>query len=169
MKSRHPAICLLMTAATLLSSAAYADCGQVLAAFKKAQREPRVAVHSVADKDDKPTGDPWTVRVGDAVYINGVFNGGQPGFVKDSSTVFPHTTDFESSKRATVACNVVGEDRYRGKPAIRIHVQSSDRDQGNVVWLDRASGLPVYEENDEKTLAFAFEYGAAVKDPVVRR
>lgn len=169
MKSRHVAICSLIAAATLLSSAAYADCSQVLAAFKKAQQEPRVAVHAVSDKDEKPTGDPWTVRIGDAVYINGLFNGGQSGFVKDSSTVFPHTTDFQSTKNATVACNVVGEDRYRGKPALRVHVQRSDRDKGNAVWLDRASGLPVYEENDEKTIAFAFEYGAAVKDPVVRR
>lgn len=169
MKSKCLVICSLAAAATLLASAAHADCGQVLAGFKKAQREARVAVHSVADKDEKPTGDPWTLRIGDAVYINGVFNGGQPGFSKDSSTVFPLTTDFVSTQKTTVVCDLVGEDRYRGKPAIRIHVQRSDRDQGNVVWLDRSSGLPVYEENDEKTIAFAFEYRDAVRDPVVRR
>jgi len=161
------AICSLVTAATLLSSAANADCSPVIAGFKKAQREPRVAAYSVSGKDQKPSGDPWTVRIGDSVYINGVFNGLQPGFIKDDSTIFPHTTDFEP-KHATVACTVVGEDRYQGKPAIRIHVQRSDRDTGNVVWFDRTSGLPVYEETDDKMIAFVFAYGDAVKEPVVR-
>jgi hypothetical protein len=161
------AICSLVTAATLLSSAANADCSPVISGFKKAQREARIAAYGVADKNAKPEGDPWTVRIGASVYINGVFNGLQPGFVKDDSTVFPHTTDFEP-KHATVACAVVGEDRYRGKPAIRIHVQRSDQEKGNVVWFDRASGLPVYEETDDKMFAFAFVYGDAVKEPVVR-
>lgn len=161
------AVCSCVAAATLLSSAANADCPQALAGFTKAQREARVAIYAVSNKDEKPAKDPFTVRIGDSVYINGMFNGLQPGFVKDDSTIFPYTYDFKSTQKRTVACTVVGTEQYRGKPAIQIHVQRSDRDKGNVVWFDRASGLPVYQEDDEKMIAFAFLYGDAVKDPVV--
>jgi hypothetical protein len=166
---RVEAISPVLVAAALLSSTAHADCAQALAAFEKAQREPRIAVHMVADKNEKPSGDPMQVRIGDSVYINGVFNGLQPGFFKDSSTIFPHTTDFKSTAKVTVVCKAMGDDQYRGKPATRVHVQRSDRDKGNTVWFDRASGLPVYQEDDAKTIGLAFEYGNAVKDPVVRR
>ncbi|HKS55152.1 MAG TPA: hypothetical protein VJS12_07700 [Steroidobacteraceae bacterium] len=163
------AIGSLMTAATLLAPAANADCPQALAGFTKAQREARIAIYAVSSKDDKPTQEPWTVRIGDSVYINGIFNGLQPGFVKDDSTIFPYTYDFVSTQKRTVVCKVVGTQQYHGKPAIQIHVQRSDRDKGNVVWFDSSSGLPVYQEDDDKQLAFAFVYGDAVRNPVVGR
>lgn len=169
MKSRCPAVCSLVVAAALLSSAAQADCAQAIAGFRKAQQQPRIAVVGVSDKNEQPTGDPLTLRIGDSVYVNGAFDGLKPGFVKDSGTMFPHTTDLQSTQKRTVVCTDLSADQYRGKPAIKVHVKRSDRDKGNVLWFDRASGLPVYQEDDEKMFSLAFVYGDAVKDPAVSR
>ena len=70
-------------------------------------------------------------------------------------------------------CETAGSDTYRGAAVEKIKFDnplSPKQYNPTTMWIAKGSGLPVYHElNDLGPGGFAWAYGAAVKEPVVKK
>jgi hypothetical protein len=170
MRSVHPAVSAVSVGVLLCGGLAHADCRKALEGFQKAQRQSRVALYAVADKNDKQLESPWSLRIGKDVYVNGVFNGLEDGFVLDGHSTFPSAGDLMPNSRGEQPrCENAGKDVYQEQPVSKVRVVRGNDSQGITIWFAQDTGLPLFQEDDAGFVCFAYRYADAVKDPVVKK
>jgi hypothetical protein len=159
---------LALQAALLAGGSAHADCAPLLDALERAQRQPRGAVYEVDRRDQPPSGQPSTIRIGKAIYENS--NGVYERYDTDGTD--PTLAAIRGAQKAgRWNCQAVGSDSYRGKATARFRFDNPllpSHYNPTTMWIDAATGLPVYHEVNGLG-GYAWVYGDAVKEPRVKR
>ncbi|GMV60346.1 MAG: hypothetical protein AMXMBFR72_34360 [Betaproteobacteria bacterium] len=163
----------LFAAALLTAGAARADCKPLLDAMAKVAQQSRFAAYEVEGPEQAPTGEPDIVLVGKVSYVR---SGDEWERIEVGDSVRDGAW-YWSALRAEMAagevrCRAAGSGAYRGAPVAKIHYERMKAGKAlasGTVWIDRRSGLPVYEGATDGSGGMAVVYGDAVKEPKVRR
>lgn len=165
-------VSVLLAALLLPAQAAFASCERLLDALEKADRQERVAQYDIDSRDQPLTGKPMIVRIGKVMY-----DGSPAGPAFEAHGTGGTNPVLAALRKAGATgkakCEAAGTDTYRGAATEKIRFDNPlapARFNPTVMWIAKASGLPVYHElNDLGPGGFAWVYGAAVKDPVVAK
>jgi hypothetical protein len=156
----------------LCAHAAHANCDRLVDALDKADKQERVAQYDVESRDQPLTGKPMIVRIGKVMYDGSLagnvfeahpFNGSNPILAALR----------KSQQSGKLKCESLGSDSFRGAPAEKFRFDNPAapaKFNPTTMWIAKSTGLPVYHEmNGLGPGGFAWTYGAAVKDPVVKK
>jgi hypothetical protein len=143
------------------------DCARVVDAYAKGAREKRSAVLDVKDPH-QGTGEAirvWTPTAHYQTDLKGGYTRTPPG-----SNTLAETGDAIRAgvKSGKTKCKVVGPDTYAGRKVTKIHFNDPsvpDLISAQTVWVDDATGLPMFMALDGVTEGFGWQYGDAVKVP----
>lgn len=153
--------------ACLLPGQAYADCKPVIAALDKSAKEERRAMYSVDSPTQRPGGEPDAIMIGSDIYVQ-MFGKSIVTHAGSSRYAAGETTR-TGEKKGTITCSNAGAGTYMGSAIDRYQIRSNEPigDLANsVVWINRTSGLAVYQEiGNPGSGGYAWVYGAAVPNP----
>jgi hypothetical protein len=176
---------ILLAFGAAAAPAARADCRAVLDALEKSAAQARTASYEVENDKSAPTADgDYSIRIGKRSWqsISGrTFEG-----KGTDPALAAEIRQKQAGLMNKMGCESLGAGRYRGAAVMRYRYPnlmaqgplSADylKKRGLtekqvrtfLVYVDKASGLPVYSETYNVTgvkLAYAFVYGDAVKEP----
>lgn len=169
---RLPRIVFATIAAAAVAPAAYANCDRLFEALERADKQQRLAMYDVDSRDQPLTGKPMTVRIGNMTYDGSI--AGNAFEAHQTNGANPVLAALRKAKQAgKLKCEAAGSDSYRGAAAEKIKFDNPmlpARMNPMTIWIARGNGLPVYHEvNDLGPGGFAWTYGDAVKDPVMKK
>jgi hypothetical protein len=153
-------------AALLPVHAARGSCAQVIAATQKADAQSRLSQYIVSSPDETMTGVPMLVRVEGTIYTNI-----GPSWQSDPAGPNPVLGTIKAAdSRGTGKCESAGASKVRGATVDQIRYTGPliGKTSGMyTVWVDNASGLPLYHETSVMPIAggIAWQYGSAVQPP----
>jgi len=163
---------MVAVACGLFAQAARANCDRLFESLERADKQERVAQY-IIDRSDQPLASkPMTVRIGkvryDGTLAGDVFEAHQ------TNGVNPVLAALRKAKQdGKVKCDAAGGDTYRGLATEKIKFDNPllpANFNPMTIWIAKNNGLPVYHElNDFGPGGFAWVYGSAVKDPVVKK
>jgi hypothetical protein len=158
----------VLMAALLASGAVFADCKPLLDAMNKVAQQTRFAAYEVNKPEQVPTGDPDVVLIGKVSYVR---TGTQWERIQLDDTLLDHAWYWHALRKEIAAnqvrCKPAGGGTYRGASVVKYHYEYvGTKDSTGTVWIDRRTGLPVYEGDESG--GFAVLYGDAVKEPRVK-
>lgn len=159
-------------AGTCFAHGASANCDRLLDALEKADKQDRVAQYDIDSRDQPLTGKPMFVRIGKVMY-----DGSSTGDAFEAHPVNgpnPILNALRKSQQSgKLKCESLGSEPYRGAAAEKFRFDNPAapaKFNPTTMWIAKSTGLPVYHEmNDLGPGGFAWTYGAAVKEPVVRK
>ncbi|WP_326534711.1 hypothetical protein [Pseudorhodoferax sp.] len=164
MRSSAP---LLALAAALVPGTAPAACKPLLDAVDAMARQTRYALYEVSGPQQPLPAEPEVVLIGAVSYVRDGRSWERVD-IADSLGASPWATLRKEVAAGQVRCRPAGSGSYRGAAVNKMEVERLRRKDGaRFVWIDRRSGLPVYEGDDGEGIAVL--YGDAVKEPRLRR
>ena len=157
------ALMMLFTAGA--ANAALADCAPLIAAFEKANQQPRLARYDLWSRDTQVAGKPVLTGAGATTAAMNIRS--------DSTGEFLLTSLRDAPAKAGATCDAAVRDKIRGMATKRIRVvypTAPGETSELTVWIATASGLPLYHEiKGRRTAGVAWVYGNAVRPAVALR
>ena len=158
------------------SSTAIAECKPVLAAYAKAEATKRYAIYEVDRIDAAPKGEPTIVAIGDVEYDPNLVRKTPIDIVKVGYVKSRHDPNREiDALKAREAsgkgrCESLGERRLGNVTAVGYRIRDTAPGRMSEVtaidlWIDQATGLPVFHGMGSAGGGFHWTYGNAVVPP----
>lgn len=159
----------LAVACAVAAGAASANCGPIIDAMDKAVKETRFAAWEVQQPEQPLGPEPDAVLIGPTAWSRDGSTWTRMD-VRGIGELFWGPDARKRMQGGNVRCKAPVRGTYRGASAVRVEFRidgEHDPDEWHTVWIDAASGLPVYEGNHEG--GFVVVYGSAVRKPAGAR
>ncbi len=153
---------------------AHANCGPLIEALEKAQKQERLAQYSLDSREQPLPGNPMVVRIGKFEYMSLEIGGRHSHYERhESGGGNPILSALKrAAKDGTARCEGTASETLRGIATARIRFDNPAAPKSmnpTTMWIDKRNGLPAYHEINGLDGGFAWVYGDAVKEPSVKK